>query len=256
MTEREAGSDVFSIATSAQRDGDGFRLTGRKTLITNAAVADVAIVFGVTDATRGFHGGLTAFLVDLQAPGVHRGQPFDLVSVRSCTVGELEFNGAFVPDASVLGGVGGGSGVFTTAMDWERTCLFALHVGGMERLLEDAIKHARTRKQFGAPVAKLQAVSHRVADMKVRLEAARLLVYRAAWRLDHARTSSLDASMAKLFASESLLESAMDALRTFGGAGLSHDNPTQRAVRDAMASVLYSGTSDVQRSIIARWLGM
>jgi alkylation response protein AidB-like acyl-CoA dehydrogenase len=198
----------------------------------------------------------SACLVDLNSPGITRSKPFDLVSVRSCTVGELEFDNAFVPDSAVLGGVGGGSGVFTTAMDWERTCLFALHVGAMERLLEDAIKHARTRKQFGAPVAKLQAVSHRLADMKVRLEAARLLVYRTAWRLDHARTVSLDASISKLFVSESLLETATDALRTFGGAGLSHDNPTQRAVRDALASVLYSGTSDVQRMIIARWLGM
>jgi alkylation response protein AidB-like acyl-CoA dehydrogenase len=256
MTEPGAGSDVFSITTRAERDGDGFRLSGCKTLITNAPLADLALVFAVTNPQKGFHGGLTAFVVDLSTAGVTRGRPFDLMSVRSCHVGELQLDGVLVPETAAVGGVGGGAIVFNTAMDWERSCLFALHVGGMERLLETAVKRARTRTQFGQPIGKFEAVSHRLADMKVRLEAARLLVYRAAWRLDRIRTVSMDASMAKLFASESLVRSAMDVLGIHGGAGLLHDGDIERSLRDAVAGTIYSGTSDIQRSIIARWLGV
>ena len=156
----------------------------------------------------------------------------------------------------MLGGVGSGSAVFTTAMDWERTCLFAAHVGTMERLLELAIRRAKTRRQSGQPIGKFQSVANRLVDMKVRLEAARLLVYRAAWRLEHSRTPSMDAAIAKLFTSESLLESAMSTVRTYGGRGLEVDQDVERALRDAVACTLYSGTSDIQRNIIARWLGL
>jgi alkylation response protein AidB-like acyl-CoA dehydrogenase len=141
-------------------------------------------------------------------------------------------------------------------MDWERTCLFAAHVGAMQRLLELAIRRARTRQQFGQAIGKFQAVAHRLADLKVHLEAARLLVFQAAWRLDRVKTVSLDASIAKLFTSESLLHAAIDVIRTYGGSGLFEENDVERSLRDAMASTLYSGTSDIQRNIIARWLGL
>ena len=256
MTEPDAGSDVFSITTRAVPDADGFRLTGVKTLITNAPTADVAIIFAVTDQEKGFHGGLTAFLVELSTPGVVRLEPHHTMGVRSCPVGELRLDNVFVSPEAVLGGVGGGSGVFTTAMDWERTCLFATHVGAMDRLLELAIKRARTRRQSGLPIGKFQSVSNRLADMKVNLEAARLLVYQAAWRLEFARTVSLEAAIAKLFTSESLLEAAISAVRIHGGSGLFEENDVERALRDAMSSTIYSGTSDIQRNIIARWLGL
>jgi alkylation response protein AidB-like acyl-CoA dehydrogenase len=256
LTEPEAGSDVFRISTQATPVGDGFRLGGTKTLITNCGVADVAIVFAVTDRQKGFHGGLTAFLVDMTAPGVVRKTLGSTIGVRSCSVGEVELNDVLVSADEVLGGVGGGSGVFTTAMDWERTCLFAAHVGTMQRLLELAIKRARNRQQFGQPIGKFQAVAHRLADMKVQLEAARLLVFQAAWRLDRIKTVSLDASIAKLFTSESLLRVAIDVIRTYGGSGLFEEHDVERALRDAVASTLYSGTSDIQRNIISRWLGL
>lgn len=256
MTEPESGSDVFALSTRAVADGGGFRINGAKTLITNAPVADVAIVFALTDETKGFHGGITAFLVDLVSPGIKRGEPMRSVSVRSCAVGDLVFDDTYVPCTAVLGSVGGGASVFTTAMDWERTCLFATHVGTMERLLELAIRQAKTRRQSGHPIGKFQSVANRLVDMKVRLEAARLLVYRAAWRLEHSRTPSMDAAMAKLFTSESLLEGAMSAVRTYGGRGLEVDQDVERALRDAVACTLYSGTSDIQRNIIARWLGL
>jgi len=256
MTEPGAGSDVSAISTHAVPDGDGFRITGIKSLITNAPTADVAIVFAVTEREKGFHGGLTAFLVDLTSEGVVRSEAYRTLSVRSCSVGEIEFSNVLVAHSAVLGGVGGGSGVFGTAMTWERSCLFATHVGGMERLLELAIKRARDRQQSGQPIGKFQSVSNRVADMKMHLEAARLLVYQGAWRLDRVKTAALDASIAKLFTSGSLLQTAMDVVRIYGGSGLFEQYEVERSLRDAMASTIYSGTSDIQRNIIARWLGI
>jgi alkylation response protein AidB-like acyl-CoA dehydrogenase len=256
LTEPGAGSDIFSLTTTAVPDGDGFRITGGKTLITNAPVADVAIVFAVTDAAKGFHGGLSAFMLDLNQPGIERRPAMEMMSVRSCAVGELRFNNVYAPASALLGKPGDGSGVFTTAMNWERTCLFAVHVGAMERLLETAIKHARTRTQFGQTIGKFQAVANRLVDMKVNLEAARLLVYRSAWRLERSRMVSLDASIAKLFASESLLSAALGAVRVHGGSGLFTECDVERALRDAVAATLYSGTNDIQRDIIARWMGL
>jgi alkylation response protein AidB-like acyl-CoA dehydrogenase len=256
LTEPNAGSDIFSLKTSAVREGEGFRLNGTKTLITNAPVADVAIVFAVTDSQKGFHGGLSAFIIDLSQSGIERSTAIDMISARSCAVGEFTLDNVYVPAASLLGELGSGSGVFTTAMNWERTCLFAVHVGTIERLLEMAIKRARTRTQFGQAVGKFQAVANRLVDMKVNLEAARLLVYRAAWRLERDRTVSLDASIAKLFTSESLLAAALGTVRTYGGSGLFTECDVERALRDAVAATLYSGTSDIQRDIIARWLGL
>jgi hypothetical protein len=256
MTEPGSGSDVASITTQAVPHADGFRLSGTKSLITNAPVADIALAFAVTDREKGFHGGLTAFLVDLSSDGVGRSEAYRMMSVRSCCVGEIQFSNVYVPNTAVLGGIGGGSGVFGTAMTWERTCLFATHVGGMERLLELAVKQARTRRQSGQPIGKFQSISNRIAEMKVHLEAARLLVYRAAWRLDRDRSVALDASIAKLFTSESLLQTALDVVRIFGGSGLFDQCDIERALRDAMACTLYSGTSDIQRNIISRWLGV
>ncbi len=141
-------------------------------------------------------------------------------------------------------------------MDWERTLLVATHVGEIERLLETTIDYARTRSQFGQKIAKFQALGHAVADMKVQLEAARLLVYRAAWRLEQSRGVTLDASIAKLFVSETLVATALKAVQLHGGYGFMVEYEVERALRDAIGSTIYSGTSEMQRNIIARWLGL
>jgi alkylation response protein AidB-like acyl-CoA dehydrogenase len=256
MTEPGSGSDAFALRTRAVRDGDGFRLNGTKTFISNGPVADLVIVFAVTDETKGYHGGTTAFLVERGAPGFRAGEKFDKMGLRTSPIGELVFEDLWVADDAVLAGVGAGSTLFTQAMDWERTCLFASHVGAMERLLEKSVEYARNRTQFGQAIGKFQAVSHRLADMKVCLEAARLLVYRAAWNLGRTRTVSLDASMAKLFVSESLVKAALDTVQIHGGYGYMAEYEVERALRDAIASTIYSGTSEMQRNIIARWLGV
>jgi len=256
MTEPDSGSDAFALKTRADRDGSGFRLNGTKTFISNGPIADLVIVFALTDRNKGFFGGITCFIVEKDTPGFQVSQKFEKMGLRTSPIGELVFEDVFVPASAVLGAVGGGSTFFTSTMDWERICLFASHVGQMERLLETSIAYARTRTQFGQAIGKFQAVAHRIADIKVQLEAARLLTYRAAWRLDRGKSASLDAAMAKLFVSESLVKTALDTVQIHGGYGYMTDYEVERALRDSIGSTIYSGTSEMQRNIIARWLGL
>lgn len=256
MTEPGSGSDAFALKTRAVPDGDGFRITGTKIFITNAPVAEVALVFAITDPEKRYYGGVSAFLVDSDTPGYLAAQKFEKMGLRTSPIGELVFDDMFVPASAAVGGVGGGSGVFVHSMEWERACLFATHVGTMERLLEKSIEYARTRKQSGQTISKFQAISHKIADMKVQLEAARLLTYKAAWNLERSKTVSLDASISKLFVSEALVRTAMETLQVFGGYGFLTEYEVERAVRDAVGSRLYSGTSEVQKNIIAGWLGL
>jgi alkylation response protein AidB-like acyl-CoA dehydrogenase len=256
ITEPNSGSDTFAMGMRAERVDGGWRLNGTKTFISNGPVADVVVVFAITDTAKGFHGGVTGFVVERGLRGFKPGQAFEKMGLRTSPVGELVFDDALVPDDAVLGGVGAGSAVFTTAMEWERTLLVAAHVGAMERLLETAIAYARTRSQFGQAIGKFQAVSHKIADMKVQLEAARLLTYRAATRLGTSRGVALDASIAKLFVSESLVKAALDTIQLHGGYGFMAEYEVERALRDAVGATLYSGTSEMQRNIIARWLGL
>ena len=256
ITEPGSGSDTFSMRTRAERDGDGWRINGTKTFISNGPVADVAVIFAVTDAQKGFHGGLTAFLVERGTKGFSTGAKFEKMGLRTSPVGELVFEDMVLPPEAVLGQVGGGSAVFATAMDWERCLLVAGHVGAIERLLDTSVTYARTRQQFGQTIGKFQAVAHRIADMKVQLEAARLLSYRAAWRLQNTRNASLDAAIAKLHVSESLVKAALDTVQLHGGYGFMVEYQVERALRDAVGSTIYSGTSEMQRNIISRWLGL
>jgi alkylation response protein AidB-like acyl-CoA dehydrogenase len=256
VTEAEAGSDSFGMQTRADREDGGWRLTGSKTFIANAPHADLMIVLAVTDPAARFHGGITAFLVERAAPGVSVGPDVARMGLRTMAVGAIELAGVRVADAAVLGGVGGGPAVFAAAMDWERACLFAAHVGQMERLLEVAVAYARRRQVGGQAIGKHQAIAHTLADMKVRLDAARLLTYRAAAGLGRPRPLPVDAAVAKVFVSESLVEAAAGAVQILGANGYAAEHEVERALRDAFAARIYSGTSEVQRNIIAAWLGL
>ena len=251
MTEPGSGSDAFSMSTRAKAVDGGFRINGTKMFISNGPIADLVIAFAVTNPEKGYYGGITGFLLEKGTPGFRASQKFEKMGLRTSPLGELVFEDVFVREDAILGGLGGGSTVFTHAMDWERTCLFASHVGAMERLLETS-----SRKQFGQTIGKFEAISHKIADMKVQLEAARLLVYKAASLLEKKKTVSLDAAMAKLFVSESLLKTALHSVQIHGGYGYMVDYDVERALRDSVASTIYSGTSEMQRNIIARWLGL
>lgn len=256
MTEPGSGSDSFSLRTKAVKDGDGWRINGTKTFISNGPEADVIIVFALSDAAKGYHGGVTAFLLERGTPGFSASRKIEKMGLRTSPFSELAFDEVWVPDSAIVGQVGGGSAIFTHAMDWERVCLFAAHVGQMERILERGVLYARTRQQFGKSISKFQAVSHKLADFKVQLECARLLTYRAATKLDKTRGVGLDAAMVKLFVSESLVKGAMDVLQIFAGYGYATEYEIEREVRDAIGSRIYSGTSEIQRNIVAAWLGL
>ena len=256
ITEPDSGSDTFAMRTRAERHAEGWRINGTKTFVSNGPVGDLAVIFAVTDPGKGFHGGVTAFLVPATTPGLSVGTKFEKMGLRTSHLAEVAFQNVELPDSAVLGKVGGGAAVFATAMDWERILLVASHVGTTERLMETSIAYARTRSQFGQTIGKFQAVSHKIADMKTQLEAARLLTYRSAWRLGRGRSAALDASMTKLFVSETLLKAALDTVHVHGGYGFMVEYEVERALRDAVASTIYSGTSEMQRNIIARWLGL
>jgi alkylation response protein AidB-like acyl-CoA dehydrogenase len=256
MTEPAGGSELSAISTRAEPDGDGFRITGAKIFGTNAPVADLALVYAVTDRDVAPQGGITAFLVKTDTPGVHRGQKFEKMGLRSSMLGELAFEDAFVPADSVVGSVGSGAVVFSESMEWERVCMAASQVGTMQHLMEKSIAYARTRTSAGRAIGTYQAVSHKIADMKIRLEASRLLTYRAASRIGQTHRNVLDASITKVFVSDALVKTALDSVQVLGGYGYLTEYEAERALRDAIGSPLVCGTNEIQRNIIAGWLGL
>jgi alkylation response protein AidB-like acyl-CoA dehydrogenase len=255
ISEPGSGSDAFALTSTAEDHEDGYVLNGMKTFITNAPVADVFVIFATTDPSRGF-AGVSAFLIDRDTSGLSVSEPLSKMGLRTAQMGEVFLESCELRRDQLLGELGGGMAVFNSSMDWERGCILASTVGSMQRQLERSIAYARKRKQFGKPIGKNQAVSHRIVDMKVRLEAARLLLYKLGWLMDQGRSSPLDAALTKLFLSESFLQSSMDTLTTHGGYGYLTEYEIERDVRDALGGRIYSGTSDLQRNVIAGYLGL
>lgn len=256
MTELESGSDAYAMKTRAVKADGGFRINGGKMFITNSPVADLVVVYAITDERKGYFGGITAFLVDADTPGFTAAQSFKKMGLRTSPVGELIFDDMFVPESAVLGRVGAGAMIFNAVMDWERICLFASHVGQTERTLEIAVEHARNRQQSGRPIGQYQAISHRLTELKTRLEAARLLVYRSAWKIDRERGVSMDAAMAKNLVAELFVDTSLAAVQTLGGYGYMTEYDVERTLRDAISAPIYSGTTEIQNNVIARWMGL
>ena len=255
-TEPEAGSDVFSMRTKAEKRDATWIVNGSKTFVTNGPIADVLIIFASTGESRGFGGGLTAFLVDTDTPGLTRGRPLAKMGLRTAPICELTLEDVRLNEDQILGKKGAGAAIFSSEMEAERSCLFACHLGAMERQLEQVIEHAKNRKQFGSTIGNFQAVSHRIANMKMRIEIARPYLYRVGELKDKNKRATLEASIAKLFVSEAYVQSSLDAVVTLGGYGYMAEYEVERMLRDAVGSMIYSGTSDIQRNIIARWLGV
>ena len=255
MTEPGSGSDAFSLTTSAEKRGDRYVLNGAKTFITNAPVADLFVVFATTDPKKKF-AGLSAFLVERGAPGLVIGPPFRKMGLRTSPMSELVFEGCEVPAESLVGRPGAGMAIFTKSMEWERGLILASVVGTMERQLERCVRYARERKQFGQPIGKFQAVAHKIVEMKVRLESSRLLLYWLGWLMTRGKPVRMGSAMTKLALSEAFVHSSLDALQVHGGYGYMTESELERDVRDALASRIYSGTSEIQRNIIAGCLGL
>jgi alkylation response protein AidB-like acyl-CoA dehydrogenase len=254
-SEPDAGSDVFAMRTIARRDGDDYVLTGTKTFVTNAPVADLAVVYATLDPALGTT-GITAFIVERSSPGMSVGAKFDKLGLRTSPMAEMVFDGCRVPAANRLGREGRGVQVFESSMEWERGCILATSLGVMRRQLEACIAHARSRKQFGKPIGKFQSVANRIVDMKVRLETCRPLVYRIGRLKDQKKPAMQEAAIAKLYVSDSFVKSSLDAIQIFGGYGYMREQGVERDLRDAVGGTLYSGTSEIQRNIIARTLGL
>jgi alkylation response protein AidB-like acyl-CoA dehydrogenase len=255
MSEPAAGSDAFALRTTATRAGDVYLLQGSKTFVSNAPLADVFITFARTPGTAGFS-GLSAFILDRDMAGLRVGRPLKKMGLHSSRMAEVFFDDCEVPTANLLGRPGLGVPIFTAAMELERSMILASTIGTMERTLERSLAYARERHQFDQPIGKFQAVSHPLVDMKLRLETARLLLYRLAWLIDHGRPAALDSALVKLHLSESYVATSLEALQILGGYGYMAEYGLEGEVRDALAARLYSGTSEIQRNLAARHLGL
>lgn len=255
-TEPNSGSDAFAMQTKAEPHGDRWVINGTKTFITNAPIADVLIIFASTGESRGFGGGITAFLVETRTKGVSIGPPLHKLGLRTAPMAEVALADVEVHESQMLGKKGGGAAIFSSEMEWERSCLFACHLGAMERQLERSVTYAKERHQFGQAIGKFQSVSNRIANMKMRIELGRQMLYKVAWMKDQGKRAVMEAAIAKLFVSEAYVQSSLDAVAIHGGYGFMTEYEMERMLRDSVGSILYSGTSDIQRNIIARWLGL
>jgi hypothetical protein len=252
-SEPDAGSDIFSLRTRAKRDGESYLLTGTKMFVTNAPVADLFVVYATVDPALGAT-GITAFIVEKGTPGLKTGRKLDKMGLRTSPMAELIMEDCRVPAAQRLGREGRGVPVFECSMEWERGCILASVLGAMERQLDDCLAHARSRRQFGKPIGKFQSVANRLVDMRVRLDTCRPLVYRIGELKDAGRDATTEAAIAKLHVSECYVKSCLDAIQVFGGYGYMTEQQIECDLRDSVGSTLYSGTSEIQRNIIARGL--
>ena len=255
VTEPDSGSDAFSLTTSAKLEGDYYILNGAKTFCTMAAAADVYMVFATVDKRKGFM-GVTAFIVERDFPGFRVGRDIEKMGLRTAPMAELILEDCRVPVENRLGREGNGAAVFEDTVEWERTCILASILGAMERQLEQCIRYSRERKQFGKPIGKFQSIANKIVDMKVRMETSRLLLYNVAWKKQTRGKAAMEAAIAKLYLAEAWISSCLDAVQIHGGYGYTTEYEVERDLRDAVGSTLYSGTSEIQRNIIARYLGL
>ena len=249
VTEAEGGSNAMSMRTRAERTDAGYRLTGAKTWIGMAPVADVAQVFAITNPDHGAW-GISAFLVEMDLPGVRRESRIDKAGHRTVPSGRIEFDEVDIPASALLGTEGAGQSIFNRSIDWERRFIFSSHLGAMKRQLDETIDFTQKRAPGGVPIGRHQSVTNRLADMQVRYETSRLLIEKAAVEVDERREDRMTPPLVKLSVSEALLANAEAALRLRGGDGYA-SGETERMFRDMAGTVTLGGTSDIQRQIIA-----
>ena len=255
VTEPNAGSDAFSLTTSARRDGDTYLLNGTKTFCTMAPEADVFMVFATINKRKGFM-GVTAFIVERDFPGFRVGRDIGKMGLRTAPMAELILDDCRVPAENRLGKEGNGAAIFEDTVEWERTCMLASLLGSMERQLEQCVRYSRERKQFGQTIGKYQSIANKLVEMKVRMETSRLFLYKVAWMKQTHGKAPMEVAIAKLYLSESWIRSCLDAVQIHGGYGYTTEYEVERDLRDSIGSTLYSGTSEIQKNIIARYLGL
>lgn len=255
MTEDGAGSDVSAMAMTATPDDGGYVLDGQKSWASNAPEADLIVTYAITDPRAGFL-GQTAFAVPAALHGVKALEPVEKMGLDSCLAGRVHFDACRIGSEYRLGPEGAGQAVFQHSMGWERSCLFAIYLGQMERQIATCCAHVSARRQFGARLSDRQAVSHRIADMIGRLEGARLLLYRACWLADADRVDPTATALSKLAVSEAAVANGTDAIQLLGAAGYARAGGVERQLRDAIGARIFSGTSEIQRELIATGAGL
>ena len=255
LTEAESGSDVFNMKMTAEKKEGGYILNGEKCLVTLAPIADMAIVFANVNPKLG-KWGVTAFLIEKTSDGYEASPVRDKMGMRTVPIGEIKLNNCFVSEENRLGKEGAGFSICNHSLEYDRCCILAGSLGAMERQLEESIEFAKQHKRFGQVIGSFQSVSNRIADMKVRIETSKLLLYKMAWLKKQNKPAMLEAAMLKLHLSESFVASSLDAIRNRGGNAYLVDHGIERDLRDAVGGVLYAGTSDIQRNIIAKLVGL
>ncbi|HEU0139847.1 MAG TPA: acyl-CoA dehydrogenase [Bryobacteraceae bacterium] len=253
LTEPEAGSDAAGTRTTAVRDGDGWVLNGGKTFTTNAHEADVCVAMAVTDRAAAHH-GISAFIIDKDTPGFRLGKKENKLGMRASSTGEVRFMECRLPKSQLLGRPGEGFIDSLRILDGGRISIAALSVGLAQGAYDAALGYSKQRKQFGRPISEFQAIQFKLADMATSIDAARLLVYRAAWMKDHGHRVTRESAMAKLFASEIAVRVADEALQIHGGYGFIKDYPVEKFYRDVKLCTIGEGTSEIQKLVIARQL--
>jgi alkylation response protein AidB-like acyl-CoA dehydrogenase len=254
LTEPSAGSDAKSLKTKAVRQGDYYILNGSKVFITNGGEADTYIVFARTNPEEEGSRGISAFIVEKDTPGFIIGKDEKKMGLHGSRTVQISFEDAKVPAESLLGEEGQGFKIAMANLDVGRIGIAAQSLGIAEAALEHATAYAKERIQFGKPIAEQQGVAFKLADMATAVEAAKLLVYRAAFLRANGLPCSKEASMAKLFASRAAMENAIEAVQIFGGNGYTEDYPVERLFRDAKICEIYEGTSEIQRIVISKQL--
>lgn len=253
ISEPEAGSDAWNLETTYQKTGDGYILNGTKNFVTNAPVADVFLIYAREKAEKNLK-NIACFIVKKNTEGFTIGKPMEKMGLQHSPLSSIYLNDCVIPAENLLGQIGQGTNIFNLTMEYERTFLFSFQIGFMEKQLKDCVQYAKKREQFKNKIIQYQSVSNRLADMKVRLEISRLLMYKVAHEKMEHKSVYLDSSIAKLYISESLVQNSMNAMEIHGGYGYMKEYGIEEHLRDSMASKFYSGTSDIQRNIIARFL--
>ena len=250
LTEPGAGTDAAGQQTTAVLDGDNYILNGSKIFITNGGVADTFIVFAMTDKSKGTK-GISAFIVEKGFLGFSIGKKEDKLGIRASSTTELIFENCVVPKENLIGREGKGFGIAMKTLDGGRIGIAAQALGIAEGALDEAIKYMKERKQFGRPIAAFQGLQWMVAEMSTKIEAARFLVYKAAWLKENKQPYSIDAARAKLYAEEVAMDVTTKAVQLFGGYGYTKEYPVERMMRDAKITEIYEGTSEVQKMVIS-----
>lgn len=250
LTEPGAGSDAGGMTTTAVEDGDYYVLNGRKTFITMAPLSDFAVIYAKTDMTKGTR-GITAFIVDMKQEGVSCGKPEKKMGLKGCATSDIILENVRVHKSNILGEIGKGFSNAMKTLDTGRMGVAAQSIGVAQACLDEAIKYAKERKQFGRRIGDFQAISFMIADMATKLEAAKQLVYKTAYLMDTHQDAGMNASMAKYYAAEICNELAAKAVQIHGGYGYIKEYKVERLYRDCRVFTIYEGTSQVQQMVIA-----